>query len=165
VRRGGAVLGLCGGYQMFGRSIVDPDGIEGVPGAHPGLGLLDVETTLTADKTTTETAAIHVTSGEPVAGYEIHLGRTTGPDTTRPFLTIDGRPDGAVSADGLAAGTYMHGLFAADAFRRAYLAGIGVRSTAFYEAGVEEALDRVATHLRRHLDLEAILAIARSRTP
>jgi adenosylcobyric acid synthase len=165
VRRGGAVLGLCGGYQMLGRSIADPDGIEGIVGTYPGLGLLDVETTLSADKTTTETAAVHAESGEPVAGYEIHLGRTLGPDAGRPFLAIAGRSEGAVSAGGNVAGTYMHGLFAADGFRRAFLAGLGVRSTAFYDAGVDEALDRVAAHFRRHLDLEAILAIARSRTP
>jgi adenosylcobyric acid synthase len=162
-RRGGAVLGLCGGYQMLGTSIADPDGIEGPPGEVPGLGLLDARTVLGGDKSTVNVSGRHLASGEAVAGYEIHLGRTDGPDCARPLLDIEGRLDGAQSKDGLVTGTYVHGLFAADGFRRAFLAGFGARSDAAYEAGVERALDALAAHLEKHLDIEAILAIARSR--
>jgi adenosylcobyric acid synthase len=162
-RRGGAVLGICGGFQMLGGRIADPDGVEGAPGVAAGLGLLDVDTLLAADKTTIPIAARHVETGEAVAGYEIHLGRSEGPDSQRPFLDIGGRFDGAVSPDGLVAGTYAHGLFAGDAFRGAFLRRLGARSSAAYEAGVEAALDGLAAHLVAHLDLERILAIARSR--
>ncbi len=162
-RRGGAVLGLCGGYQMLGRSIADPEGVEGPRGEVAGLRLLAVDTVLGGDKTTAPVAGTHAESAAPVAGYEIHLGRSHGPDCAQPFLTIGGRADGAVSPDGLVAGTYVHGLFAGDAFRRAFLAKLGARSSAAYEAGVEAALDGLARHLAAHLDLDAVLAIARSR--
>jgi adenosylcobyric acid synthase len=162
-RRGGAVLGVCGGFQMLGRRIADPDGVEGPPGIVAGLGLLDVDTLLAADKTTIRIAGRHVQTGETVAGYEIHLGRSEGPDSKHPFLDIAGRFDGAVSPDGLVAGTYAHGLFASDGFRRAFLAKLGARSAVAYEAGVEAALDGLAAHLAAHLDLDRILAIARSR--
>ncbi len=162
-RRGGAVLGLCGGYQMLGQSIADPDGVEGPGGAVPGLGLLAVATVLMPAKTTTQIAGRHPASGEAVSGYEIHLGRTEGADRARPLLEIGGRPEGAMSADGLVSGTYLHGLFAADSFRRAFLSKLGARASHSYETGVEAALDGLAAHLAGHLDLEAILAIARAR--
>jgi adenosylcobyric acid synthase len=96
-----------------------------------------------------------------VSGYEIHLGRTQGPDGARPMLEIGGRMDGAQSADGLVAGTYVHGLFAADGFRRAYLAGLGAPASDMrYEATVEATLDALAEHLERHVDIDRLLAIA-----
>ena len=130
VRRGGRVLGLCGGYQLLGRRIADPAGIEGDPGASAGLGLLDVETEMLPEKHVTRVEGRHLATGQPVAGYEIHIGRTTGPDCARPVLEIGehqhgGRPDGATSPDGRVAGTYVHGLFASDAFRAAWLASLG----------------------------------------
>ena len=161
VRRGGRVLGLCGGYQMLGRTIADPDGVEGRAGMVDGLALLDVETTLGGDKTTVAVSGRDVATGEAVSGYEIHLGRTSGPDCSRPFLDLGGRPDGARSADQLVAGTYVHGIFAADGFRRAYLAGLGApASEVAYEAGVEATLDALAEHLERHVDIDAVLRIA-----
>jgi adenosylcobyric acid synthase len=165
VRRGGRVLGLCGGYQMLGREIHDPDGVEGPPGSVPGLGLLDLKTTLTGDKTLIESCGTHVATGETVSGYEIHLGRTDGPDTTRPYLTLDGRPDGAVSADGRIAGCYLHGLFTADGFRHAFLAQFADRSTAplTFEAEIDATLDALAAHLARHVAVEELLRIARAR--
>ena len=163
-RRGGRVLGLCGGYQMLGRRIVDPAGIEGRPGAVDGLGLLDVETVVGGDKLTVAVAGRHVPTGAPIAGYEIHLGRTTGPDCGRPVLDLDGRHDGARSRDGLVAGSYVHGLFAADGFRGAWLGELGVKaSDVRFEALVEEALDGLAAHLERHVDIDRLLAIANSR--
>jgi adenosylcobyric acid synthase len=162
-RRGGAVLGLCGGYQMLGRTIADPDGIEGRSGTTRGLGLLDVETTLAQDKRTVPATGIHVGSGEAVTGYEIHLGATSGADARRPFLTLEGRPDGATSPDGRVAGTYLHGLFASDGFRRAFLRSLEANSNRAYEAEVEAALDGLAAHLAAHIDLDRILTIAQSR--
>ncbi|SHO67041.1 adenosylcobyric acid synthase (glutamine-hydrolysing) [Pseudoxanthobacter soli DSM 19599] len=165
VRRGGRVLGLCGGYQMLGRTIADPEGVEGPAGTAAGLGLLDVDTVLSGDKVTRPVSARDIASGETVAGYEIHLGRTEGPDRARPLIDLGGRTDGARSPDGLVAGTYVHGLFASDGFRRRFLAGLGTASTAGYEAGVEAALDGLAAHLEQHLDIEALLAIAADRPP
>jgi adenosylcobyric acid synthase len=163
VRRGGRVLGLCGGYQMLGTRIADPDGIEGEPGEAPGLGLLDLSTVLTGDKTTAPAGGRHVGSGAAVAGYEIHLGRTEGPARARPFLELGGESEGAVSPDGRIAGTYLHGLFGADAFRRAFLARLGAPSALAYEDAVEAALDALADHVEAHLDVDRVLAIARSR--
>ncbi len=163
VRRGGRVLGLCGGYQMLGRTIADPDGIEGPPGSVAGLGLLAVDTVLTADKVTRPASGVEVASGLEVAGYEIHLGRTEGPDCARPFAVLAGRPDGATSADGLVAGTYLHGAFAGDAVRAAFLARLGVPSELSYEAGIEATLDALADHLAEHVDTGRLLSIARER--
>ncbi len=161
VRRGGGVLGLCGGYQMLGKRISDPDGIEGAPGSVEGLGLLDVETILTGDK---RLEAVQGTSfdGVSLAGYEMHVGRTTGPDCARPFAAIGAFADGAISATARIWGTYLHGLFADDRQRSAWLTRLGGAASALdYEAGVEEVLDRLAVHLERHLDLDALLRIAR----
>jgi adenosylcobyric acid synthase len=161
VRRGGRVLGLCGGYQMLGQSIADPDGSDGDAGTVAGLGLLDVSTVFGGDKATVAVTGRHVATGERVTGYEIHLGRTTGPDCARPWLDLDGRMDGAESPNGRVAGTYVHGLFAADGFRRAYLSALGAPpSSLAYEAGVEAALDGLADHLEAHVDIKALLAIA-----
>ena len=165
-RQGGHVIGLCGGYQMLGRRIADPDGTEGSAGAAPGLGLLDVETVLGGDKRLAEAAGAEIASGKPVRGYEMHLGITSGPGTARPMLELGGRPDGAVSADGRVAGCYLHGLFASDPFRRAFLARLGARlnnqgGTIDYESMIERVLDDLAGHLERHLDLAALLAAAR----
>jgi adenosylcobyric acid synthase len=158
-RRGGRVLGLCGGYQMLGRTIADPHGIEGPPATVEGLGLLDVATVLTADKTLTEVAA--TAGGVALSGYEMHVGMTDGPDRARPFCHLaGGRPEGALSADELVAGTYLHGLFAGDGFRAAWLAQLGAASTLAYDAEVERVLDALAAHLQAHVDIDALLAIA-----
>ncbi len=161
VRRGGHVLGLCGGYQILGRSIADPEGVDGHAGAVAGLGLLDVATAMSADKSTVLARGLHCASGVPVEGYEIHLGRTEGADCARPFVTLDGKPDGAMSADGRVQGTYLHGLFTGDAFRRAWLAQFGTASALAYDAQVESALDALADHLAAHLDVDRIIEIAR----
>jgi adenosylcobyric acid synthase len=163
-RRGGAILGLCGGYQMLGRTISDPDGVEGPAGTVDGLGLLEVTTVLTGDKVTEPASGIHLSTDTGITGYEIHLGRTSGPDCARPVLRLDGgRPDGAITPDGRVAGCYVHGLFGSDAFRRAFLGGFGASSGLAYEARVETALDALADHMESHLDLDRMLAIARGR--
>ena len=161
VRRGGRVLGICGGYQMLGRVIRDPDGIEGPPGESAGLGLLDVETLMTPDKRLTRTAAVHAPTGAAMEGYEIHIGRTDGPDRARPFAHVAGQPEGAMTADGRIMGSYLHGMFAGDDFRAAFLKSLGAASALFYGAGVEAVLDRLADHLEAHLDVAGLLALAR----
>ena len=159
-RRGGRVLGLCGGYQMLGRAIADPDGVEGVAETVAGLGLLDVTTVLSGDKTTQPATGRHVASGQAIAGYEIHLGQTAGPDCARPIVDLGGRADGAISADGLVAGTYVHGLFGSDSFRRSFLAEAGLASSLAYETSVDAALDELADHLERHVAIDRLLEIA-----
>lgn len=165
-RRGGHVLGLCGGYQMLGRVVRDPLGLEGAPGEAAGLGLLDVETELTPDKTVRQVAVEHAASGASGQAYEIHLGLSAGPDRARGPFRAGGLPEGAGSVDGRVTGTYLHGVMTSDPLRRAWLAGLAGRSLApgqAYEAGVEAVLDRLAGHLERHLDIAALLALARSR--
>lgn len=165
LRAGGHLIGICGGYQMLGRSIADPDGLEGPPGTYEGLGLLDIETVLTADKQVRQIAGTDIYSGLPVTGYEIHLGLTGGPDTERPWLEITGRPDGAISMNGRIMGCYVHGLFRNDAFRRNFLQRRGASGDpAFnYDATIEATLDELADHIEAHLDIEAIFEIARNR--
>ena len=161
-RHGGHILGICGGYQMLGRRIADPDGIEGPPGEAQGLGLLEIDTVLGGDKRLAEATGRDVATGMPVRGYEMHLGVTSGPGLGRPMLDLDGHPDGAVSADGRVMGCYLHGLFAADSFRRTFLTRLGATAGAFaYEPMIENVLDGLADHLERHLDLDALLAAAR----
>ncbi|MDX2289131.1 MAG: cobyric acid synthase [Hyphomicrobiaceae bacterium] len=162
VRRGGRVLGICGGYQMLGRVIADPNGIEGPAGVSPGLGLLDVETQMTNDKRLERVTARHAATGLPIEGYEIHIGRTAGPDCARPFALIGDGPDGATSADGRVSGSYLHGMFTGDAFRAAYLTGLGgVASHQSYGTIVEATLDALADHMEAHLDVAGLLGLAR----
>jgi len=161
VRRGGRVLGICGGYQMLGREIIDIDGIEGAPAKVPGLGLLDVVTEMKPEKRLALTDATYLPTGDAVQGYEIHIGETDGPDRIRAWLDVDGRPEGASSADGRVMGCYLHGLFAADAFRAAFIAELGQTvPISDYRQSVETTLDALAAHLTEHLDLEGLLQIA-----
>jgi adenosylcobyric acid synthase len=161
-RRGAQVLGICGGYQMLGRSIADPTGIEGAAGEAEGLGLLDIDTVLGDAKRLGETGGSDIASGAPVHGYDMHLGVTTGAGLDRPMLRLGERAEGAVSVDGRVAGCYLHGLFASDAFRRAFLDRLGGEPSGFaYEAAIDDTLDRLADHLEAGLDLAAILAAAR----
>ena len=162
-RRGGAVLGICGGYQMLGRTLADPDGIEGAPGKAKGLGLLDVDTVLGGDKRLVAVSGLDVASNEAIEGYEMHVGTTTGPATKRPMLRLQTGGDGAVSKDGLITGCYVHGLFARDAFRHAFLSALRKREASGlrYEAMVEDILDAFADHLQAHLDIDGLLDLAR----
>jgi adenosylcobyric acid synthase len=161
-RRGGRVLGVCGGYQMLGRRVSDPDGVEGAPGSIEGLGLLDVETVLGGQKALRMVGGISLEDGMPFTGYEMHLGETGGPDAVRPFARFDdGRYDGAVSADGRITGTYIHGLFADDRQRASWLWRLGnIKSNFCYENEIERTLDALATHLERHIDADKLLSLA-----
>ena len=163
LRRGARVLGLCGGYQMLGREIADPDGIEGKPGSVVGLGLLDITTVMTTEKRVTETSALHLASGTQVKGYEIHLGRSDGPDRDRPMFTVEGQPEGAMRADGRVMGSYLHGMFTEDAFRRAFVTGLGASAGSHsHDTVVEATLDALAEHLADHIDCNRLLMIARA---
>jgi len=161
-RRGGMVLGLCGGYQMLGGAIADPEGVEGPPGKIEGLGLMDVATTLSGEKRL-EPVRGSTADGAPFSGYEMHMGVTDGPDRARPFARLaDGSPEGAISADGRVLGTYVHGLFADDRQRAAWLARFAAGATNIaYDALVEQTLDALAAHLAAHLDLDRLLKLAR----
>jgi adenosylcobyric acid synthase len=164
VRRGGRVLGLCGGYQMLGLRIDDPFGIEGEAGRFiEGLGLLDVTTTLTAKKRLEAVTGTTMGDGTPLSGYEMHIGETSGADASqRAFARLsNGQRVGAVSAEGRVVGTYVHGLFANDRQRARWLKLLGAETSDLaYEALVDDILDRFADHLEAHLDCERLLAIS-----
>ena len=159
-RAGGRVLGLCGGYQMLGRRVRDPEGVDGPAGEAPGLGLLDVETEMEGEKSVRPVRGACTRSGAPLSGYEIHMGTTTGADTARPFARIEGNADGALSPDGRIEGCYVHGLFAGDAFRSLWLEGVraGAGSALAYEPAVEQALEELADGLDAALDVDALFA-------
>ncbi len=162
LRRGGRILGLCGGYQMLGRRIIDREGIEGPAGETEGLGLLDVVTEMHSRKNLTRVAGRHIATDAPITGYEIHIGATEGPDCIRPVVEVGGRPDGAMSVDGRVAGTYLHGLFAEDTFRQRFLASLGASGSPSlsYNTTVAETLDALADHLEAHMEIDALLEIA-----
>ena len=161
-RAGGRVAGFCGGYQMLGRRIVDPVGADGTPGQAAGLGLLNVDTVMTSEKRVAPVAGRCAVSGEEVAGYEIHLGRTFGPDTERPLFRLGDRADGARSPDGRIEGTYVHGVFTNDPFRRAWLERVGGTADAAlqHHAVVEQAIDRLADEVEGAIDSDALLGCA-----
>ncbi len=162
VRTGGRVLGLCGGFQMLGRTIRDAEGADGAAGQADGLGLLDVHTEMMGAKAVSPVRGHCLRTGSMIEGYEIHVGQTTGPDTERPLFELQGRHDGAVSADGKVEGTYVHSVFASDAFRKAWLrrAGAVKVSTLDYRAAVEAAIDAIADDVEQAIDIEALLACA-----
>ena len=166
-RGGGRVLGICGGFQLLGRRVHDPAGVDGPPGSAEALGLLDVETTMVADKTVRAVTGVCAVSGAPVSGYEIHAGRTRGPDCERAVFEIGGRRDGALSVDGRVAGTYLHGMFANDAFREQWLRRAGATALPGYgyAAAVEAALEALAEHVENAVDVDALLAAARPVSP
>jgi len=159
VRAGGHVLGICGGYQMLGREIIDADGIEGTPGTHAGLGHLDIVTHMKSQKTLAQVSGTDL-DGHQVTGYEIHIGQTSGPDCDRAWLTIEGAPSGASSINGRVRGCYIHGLFSADAFRNSFLQSVGAPSSGLnYADTVERTIDALAAHMEQHCDLERRAAL------
>ena len=161
--RGGHVVGLCGGYQMLGRTVRDPHGFDGGEREAEGLGLLNVHTVMSREKTVREAKAT-TPDGEPLEGYEIHLGATTGPDCARPVCFLDDEPDGATSPDGRVMGTYLHGLFGADGYRQRFMASLGLttRSTP-HAAAIETALDQIADELEKVVAVDALLETAATR--
>jgi adenosylcobyric acid synthase len=163
-RRGGHVLGICGGYQMLGTQISDPDGLEGPAGSVAGLGLLDVETMLQGDKMLVDIFGESADGSAPFKGYEMHIGRTTGAGCAKPLLHFaDGRKEGAVNGSGRIAGCYVHGLFSEDRQRDHWLRRIASQpSSLAYETEIEATLDRLADHIERHIDCDRLLELART---
>jgi len=159
LRRGGRILGICGGYQMLGQTIDDPEGIEGPIGKTNGLGMLDVHTVMSPEKHLVRVTGTDRESGAAVAGYEIHNGNTTGADCNRPMLEIIGKPEGA--QNGLVSGCYIHGLFTNDSYRAAFLKSFGAASTVTYSDEIETVLDNLANHIEEHLDVDGMIALAR----
>jgi len=158
-RNGGRVMGICGGYQMLGQWIHDPEGIDGKPGSVPALGLLDVSTRMLPEKQTHKIQGLCLRSGTSLTGYEIHVGTTTGPDAENPVALLDGKPDGATNITGCVEGTYLHGIFSNNAFRSWWIDDqkSGIASTLNYESAVDEELDRLANGLEACLDVDALL--------
>ncbi len=162
VRRGGAVFGVCAGFQILGRTITDDEGVDGPSGRAEGLGYLDIDTTLTGDKTLRQVTGIYQTLDEKFEGFEMHVGETSGPDCDRPLVKLEGRMDGAISPDGQVSGCYVHGIFASDTFRHAFLKRFNnefTQSTAYWTT-VDRALDALADRMEVCLDLDRILRIA-----
>ena len=155
----------AGGYQMLGRRVGDPDGVEGPPGSAEGLGLLDVETVLGGDKRLVATRGRSLADDVPFAGYEIHVGRTVRGADTRPLLRLaDGTEDGAIDPSGRIAGCYVHGLLDEGPQRAAWLARLGASSDGIdQDLSVDRALDALADALERVVDTGALLRIARGR--
>lgn len=161
-RQGGRIFGLCGGYQMLGHQLADPDGIEGSPQTREGLGYLDIETCITPRKTVQQNDGCLLPGNTPVAGYEIHAGRTTGAALSRPMIRFsNGEVDGARSEDGRICGTYLHGVFDRAGARHALMAEWGAQSEPFdNRTRIELALDGLADHLEKHVDIDRLLSIA-----
>lgn len=157
-RRGGRIIGICGGYQMLGRRVSDPLGLEGGDRTVEGLGLLDIETEMAPEKIVRNISARSTEHDVDLSGYEIHLGVSHGPDSARPMTLLDGRPDGAISPDGRVSGTYLHGLFDSDAYRAKLLAGFGIRGgTTNFRADVDAALDEIAAELDHLVGFERLM--------
>ena len=162
-RRGGKILGICGGYQMLGTEIHDPEGIEGLPSSVAGLGYLDVTTKMTSKKNLSLVTAHTLKTGIALNGYEIHIGVTSGPDCDQGWLEIDGRKEGAVSKNGQVRGCYLHGLFASDGFRTEYLKSLGIQSgLANYNATVDETLDELAGFIESNLDFNQLIQLTKT---
>lgn len=161
-RRGGIVVGLCGGFQMLGQIVSDPTGIEGNAGTDPGLGLLDIKTDIMGDKTLETITATDQMTGKTVQAYEMHIGKTSGAGLDKPwFVKEDGSPEGAISQDGRVYGSYCHGVFTEDGFRKAFLDRLhkGTITAMAYQQQVDQTLDNLADHMERHLDLDKLLGL------
>ncbi len=164
IRAGGQVLGICGGYQMLGKEIIDSEGIEGTAGKYEGLGHLDVITEMLPEKQLALVSGVDIESGAYVEGYEIHIGQTNGDDCNRHWLNMNGNSSGAGSPDGKIQGCYIHGLFSSDEFRKEYLERVGANiAKTEYSVKVENTLDALANHMEKHCDLDKILKIATER--
>jgi len=163
VRQGGAVMGICGGYQMLGTGITDPDGIEGGSRKISGLGLLDFTTKMTGAKKLLEEHGTDTLTHSAIEGYHMHLGDCEGDALKRPFLQLMSGPDGIVSADARITGCYLHGLFSSDDFRKNFLEKLSPQNREIlqFENQVEQTLDALANHLEQHLAIDKLLEAAR----
>ncbi len=162
IRHGGSVIGICGGYQMLGSRLFDPDGLEGNQLETDGLGLLDFTTVMGGSKKLLEESGVETLFDTSLSGYHMHLGICEGPALSRPMLQLSSGPDGAVSEDRLVMGCYLHGLFANDAFRQKLINRFqnSDHIVESFETRIEETLDNLAAHMEKHLDLDAMLEVA-----
>ena len=158
LRYGGKLLGICGGFQMLGRQLHDPQGLEGEAGSSPGLGWLDMETTLMPEKRLARVQAKLAFADAVVSGYEIHMGVSSGAALSRPALLVDGAPEGAISEDDQIAGTYLHGLFDHAESCAAWLQWAGLSEQAAYDYTQlrEQSLEQLANCLRENLNWSAL---------
>ncbi len=161
LRYGGKVIGICGGFQMLGEAIHDPQGLENKAGSSDGLGLLPMQTTLENEKQLTRVSGWLTLDDAPVEGYEIHMGITTGPALERPAVQLGDKNDGAISEDGQVLGTYLHGLFERQEACNALLlwAGLKEKQAIDYHALREREIDRLADNMEQHLDMAKIEAL------
>ena len=167
LRYGGKLIGICGGLQMLGQHVHDPLGIEGEAGSSAGLGLLDMETTLAAEKQLRNVRGTLLLEGAPVHGYEIHAGISSGAALQQPALQLEHAADGAISPDGQILATYLHGLFESPAACSALLRWAGLRTvqTQDYAARREADLERLADEVERHLDTAKLLTLFNLSSP
>lgn len=160
VQNGGHVIGICGGYQMLGKTISDPHQLEGDIAKVDGLGLLDVETILEAEKITRNASPICVEFDVALEGYEIHSGRTHGSDCNNAMIVSETGKEGAIN--GNVSGCYLHGLFNSDLYRAKLLQKFGIiANSESYKQSVEDALDALANHMEQHLDVDGLLKLAK----
>ncbi|HEX4148084.1 MAG TPA: cobyric acid synthase [Pirellulales bacterium] len=163
------IVGVCGGFQMLGRAVLDPDQVESSQAHVPGLGLLDCSTVFNRDKETARVAGVHLDSGTAVQGYEIHMGCTQGADDARPLFRIDERHgmraegyDGLASPDGRVWGTYLHGLFDNEAFRHWWLARLRPEAAAAdlaWNSAHENRFDTLAAAVRNSIDVAQLYRV------
>jgi len=162
-RRGGMIYGVCGGYQMLGRLISDPNGVEGSPSTVAGLALLEIETILTENKTLLQCSGRWINTDTLIKGYEMHVGETSGADCLRPIISYEeGRVDGASASNGRISGAYLHGIFSNDEFRRLFLQQLDHQGSSLsFEEMIDETLDSLAAHCEAHIDIDGLWNIAR----
>ena len=164
VRRGGFVLGVCGGYQMLGKEIIDDGGFDGKASRIEGLNLLDIVTRMGKEKNLGKKHFISFVNEKKINGYEIHLGKTEGLDCKKPFAKAGDKLDGAISNNGKVMGTYIHGLFSEDDFRKSFFSKLSnqkMASNTSYHQNVNRVLDDFVEVLEKSLDVENIFSIAR----
>ncbi len=161
LRYGGKLMGICGGFQMLGKMIHDPHGMEGKPGSMPGLGLLDIETTLAPKKKLRNVTGKLTIKDVAISGYEIHVGTSTGPALAKPAIEIDGRPEGAISADNAILASYLHGLFELPKACTALLRWSGMRTIKMhdYHEIRETNINTIASLIEEHMDTNKLLSL------
>jgi adenosylcobyric acid synthase len=170
VEAGAFLVGLCGGYQMLGERLEDPDGVESALAETPGLGFLPIATRFNQEKALYQVEAVHEGSGLPVRGYEIHMGESRSLHTTQPLVRIRTRNgqgvellDGAIASSGRVWGCYIHGLFDDPDFRRYFLnevrAAFDLPQPVSAGHSIENPYDRLADGFEQHLDMALLWKI------